>query len=347
MTISGDQKAALKKQVEFYFSDVNIVKDTFLKGKIAEDAKGFVPLSVLLTFNRVNSITTDVKELLDALKDSDKLTVDAEKMAIARSDPLPESSEVDSVSIYCKPIPAAATLEDLQTYFGKFGTVKAVWRRYFPGAKDNTKSVEARTKPSVFVVYSTLEEVEKLIKDPPQYDGIQLSVQSKLAYMEAKSAELALKARVKKPSATDSKKATPKRTTPDMPKDSSWSITDVGEIETFGAVKGLWPAEEQKGVRYVFTPSKEEAIVIFQDKDTSEKMIASIEKRAPTLNGKTPTLKQVTGEAEEKFLESVSKEIADRAESHNNDNGRGGRGGRGGGRGRGGRGRGGKRNRDD
>eukprot|EP00758_Cryptobia_borreli_P009476 Tbor_TRINITY_DN5484_c3_g2::TRINITY_DN5484_c3_g2_i2::g.25027::m.25027/K11090/LA, SSB; lupus La protein len=315
MTISGDQKAALKKQVEFYFSDVNIVKDTFLKGKIAEDAKGFVPLSVLLTFNRVNSITTDVKELLDALKDSDKLTVDAEKMAIARSDPLPESSEVDSVSIYCKPIPAAATLEDLQTYFGKFGTVKAVWRRYFPGAKDNTKSVEARTKPSVFVVYSTLEEVEKLIKDPPQYDGIQLSVQSKLAYMEAKSAELALKGNVKKPSTISD--YIPKVTRRSMPRDSSWSITDFGEIETYAEIKGLWPDYEQKGIRYVYvsqtSPAINEATVIFQNKDVATRMIASIEKRAPTLNGKTPTLKQVTGEAERKFLALVTEEIADRA----------------------------------
>ena len=51
---------AIRKQVEFYFSDSNYRKDTFLKAAAESDPDGFVAISVLLTFNRLKSLTTDV-----------------------------------------------------------------------------------------------------------------------------------------------------------------------------------------------------------------------------------------------------------------------------------------------
>lgn len=54
---SADLLAKIKKQVEFYFSDSNFRKDKFLREKANADPDGFVPITVLLTFNRLKSLT--------------------------------------------------------------------------------------------------------------------------------------------------------------------------------------------------------------------------------------------------------------------------------------------------
>jgi hypothetical protein len=46
---------AIKKQVEFYFSDSNFRKDTFLKSAAEMDPEGYIPIAVLLTFNRMKA----------------------------------------------------------------------------------------------------------------------------------------------------------------------------------------------------------------------------------------------------------------------------------------------------
>ena len=47
---------AVRKQIEYYFSDSNFRRDKFLKAKVGEDADGFVQLSVLSTFNRLKEM---------------------------------------------------------------------------------------------------------------------------------------------------------------------------------------------------------------------------------------------------------------------------------------------------
>jgi lupus La protein len=96
MSLSAELQAKLQKQVEFYFSDVNIAKDVFLKAKMAESAEGFIPLSVLLTFNRVNAVTKDAKVLAESIKASTLLVVDEENLQVRRAQPLPESIQTDA-----------------------------------------------------------------------------------------------------------------------------------------------------------------------------------------------------------------------------------------------------------
>lgn len=55
------------RQIEYYFSDVNMVRDKFLKSEITKD-DGWIPLSVLITFKRLQSLTTDFKTIINALK---------------------------------------------------------------------------------------------------------------------------------------------------------------------------------------------------------------------------------------------------------------------------------------
>ncbi|KAK7200189.1 la RNA binding protein [Novymonas esmeraldas] len=340
----SDLAEKIRRQVEFYFSDVNIAKDVFLKSKMAEDPEGFVALEVLLTFNRLNSLTKDPKVLADALSGSDTLVMHTEGQSVRRKAALPESIQTDGQTVYVKPVPASATLEELQTFFSAHGTVLAVWRRYFQGGSKDAP-VESRTKPSVFVVFSNKEDAEKFAAAPPQHDGVQLSAQMKTAYLDEKAAQVAAKSKGRKrerddgESAGATSSAAPTRT-PAMPANSSYRISGCGDIEKFSEVKGLWPAEEQKGVRYVYMPTKAEALVIFQDAETAEKMVESVKTRAATLQGKQPDVAKLGAEEEKALIESVEKEIAERAAQSGGRGGRGGRGGHRGGRGghRGGRG---------
>ena len=47
---------ALKKQIEFYFSDSNLRNDKFLKSLISQHTKGYVDLHIFLNFNKIKNI---------------------------------------------------------------------------------------------------------------------------------------------------------------------------------------------------------------------------------------------------------------------------------------------------
>lgn len=316
MTLSPETQTKLQRQVEFYFSDVNVQKDVFLKAKMAESAEGFVSLETLLTFNRVNSLTRDVAALAAALQPSDKLVLSDDGLMVRRKDPLPESIQTDHQTVYVKPLPPTATLEELTAFFGQHGTVQAVWRRYFPGKKD--AAPEARTKPSAFVVFGTKEEAEAFQAAPPMHNGVQLVAEMKTAYLDRKAEEIAAKNKLRKRSRPEENQETAadavKR--PPMPSNSSYRVAGCGPIEGFSAAKGLWPAEEQAGVRYVFLPDAETAVLIFQDAATGAKMVEDLKQRGTTLNGKQPEVQKLEEAEDKKLLEDVEKEIADRAKNN-------------------------------
>ena len=63
-------KDAVRKQMEFYFSDANFRKDTFLRAAAEADADGYVPISTLLTFNKLKQLTIIPGEIVEAINGS-------------------------------------------------------------------------------------------------------------------------------------------------------------------------------------------------------------------------------------------------------------------------------------
>ena len=57
----------IRRQVEYYFCDKNYDKDNFLKKN--EDENGFIPLNVIMGFNKIQMITKDKNEFVEALKE--------------------------------------------------------------------------------------------------------------------------------------------------------------------------------------------------------------------------------------------------------------------------------------
>jgi len=61
----------VRHQIEYYFSDENLEKDLFLRKKM--DILGYIPLSVIASFNRVKSLSQDFNQIVSALAHSQSL----------------------------------------------------------------------------------------------------------------------------------------------------------------------------------------------------------------------------------------------------------------------------------
>ncbi|KAF7474658.1 hypothetical protein GHT09_014581 [Marmota monax] len=71
-------KEYIKLQIEYYFSIENLERDFFLRRKM--DEQGFLPISLIAGFHRVQALTTNLNLILEALKDSTEVEVVFEKM---------------------------------------------------------------------------------------------------------------------------------------------------------------------------------------------------------------------------------------------------------------------------
>uniref|UniRef100_A0A5B7AK57 Putative la-related protein 1A n=1 Tax=Davidia involucrata TaxID=16924 RepID=A0A5B7AK57_DAVIN len=71
-------RANIVKQIEYYFSDVNLQNDRYLLSLM--DDKGWVPISKIADFKRVKKMSTDIPFILDALQSSSAVEVQGDKV---------------------------------------------------------------------------------------------------------------------------------------------------------------------------------------------------------------------------------------------------------------------------
>ncbi|CAF1182877.1 unnamed protein product [Adineta ricciae] len=79
-------KELLRRQVEYYFSTENLEADIFLRQQMSKD--GYVPLSLIASFNRVQTLCDDINLIADAVKDSLIIELNDKCMARCRTEPL-------------------------------------------------------------------------------------------------------------------------------------------------------------------------------------------------------------------------------------------------------------------
>jgi lupus La protein len=85
---------AIRSQVEFYFSVSNLPRDKFLQKVIAEDVDHMVPLSTLLTFNKLKVLTTDLPVLQEAIRGSLVLRLSDDGKKVARRELIAKEDEI-------------------------------------------------------------------------------------------------------------------------------------------------------------------------------------------------------------------------------------------------------------
>ncbi|CAN8300924.1 unnamed protein product [Cochlearia groenlandica] len=71
-------RARIRRQIEYYFSDENLKKDSYLKSLM--DDQGWVPTKTIATFRRVRSMTGDLELIASALGYSKLVEVQCERM---------------------------------------------------------------------------------------------------------------------------------------------------------------------------------------------------------------------------------------------------------------------------
>ncbi|RKO86562.1 hypothetical protein BDK51DRAFT_46689, partial [Blyttiomyces helicus] len=82
-----DIKKAILRQIEYYFSDRNLAKDTHLRSQIDAAPDGSVPISHLATFARLAALSTDPAVIAKALANSNKVLVVGDPPAVRNRRP--------------------------------------------------------------------------------------------------------------------------------------------------------------------------------------------------------------------------------------------------------------------
>jgi lupus La protein len=158
----SDLNAKILKQLEYYFSDVNLQRDKFLQDEMKKD-HGWIPLDVLLTFNRLKQLTTDKAAIVAAVKDSELVDVseDSEKVRRNPAVPIPENSlefwqEVKTRTVYIKGFPPETTLDDIMEFLKPHGEIVNVIMRRLKESK--------AFKGSIFATFKDKESAENFVK---------------------------------------------------------------------------------------------------------------------------------------------------------------------------------------
>ncbi|CAH0749240.1 unnamed protein product [Diatraea saccharalis] len=163
----SELESAIIRQVEYYFSDVNLPRDKFLREQVKLD-DGWVPLDVLTKFNRLAKLSMDTNVIANALNNSTSglLEISEDNKNVRRNPelPIPEMNEdrrkeLMARTIYAKGFPKDASLDDLLKYFKQYEEVEnIIMRRYVD------KSTKKRMfKGSVFATFKTKEQAEKFL----------------------------------------------------------------------------------------------------------------------------------------------------------------------------------------
>lgn len=112
-------------QVEFYFSNENILKDPFLLKHVRRNKEGYVSLKLIATFRKVKTFTKDWRIVAYSLRQSTNLEVNELNTKVRRVDPLPNHDETTpSRTIILHNLTfEKVTMENVGDLVSKFGDV--------------------------------------------------------------------------------------------------------------------------------------------------------------------------------------------------------------------------------
>ena len=170
-------KDKIRKQVEFYFSDSNIVRDAFLKSKVESTEGGWVPAALLASFKRVKEmlkaggVADDAAAafVCDAVQGAPGLEVDAGAQQVRRTAPIPETTDADARTVYVKgwPREPEPTIEAVAAFYAAQGAqVLCVRLR-----RSEFGRYRGHFKGTLTVELATREQAADLLARKPRPDG--------------------------------------------------------------------------------------------------------------------------------------------------------------------------------
>ena len=116
---------SLKRQLEWYFSEQNLSRDTYLTSKM--DEQKYVPISVIASFPKVKAMTEDQGLLVEVMKTCMNISVDETG---SKCKPI-KHKKAQRRTLVLKQMGKDTTMDDIKTFFqgdhckGKVTEVKA------------------------------------------------------------------------------------------------------------------------------------------------------------------------------------------------------------------------------
>ncbi|CAG2122687.1 unnamed protein product, partial [Medioppia subpectinata] len=157
---------------QYYFSDINLNRDKFMKELMTKD-DGWITFEMLLTFKRLQSLSEDKAVIVAALRKSETnlLVISDDETKVRRSPdkPLPEiteeyTKELNERTLHLKGFPLETKLDEIMTFCRQYGIVESVEMRRHMKSKI--------FKGCIFVVFAAKESAEKLLTaDEVKYNG--------------------------------------------------------------------------------------------------------------------------------------------------------------------------------
>lgn len=194
----SNRKKELLRQLEFYFSDVNLLNDKFLRNLLNRDNDKGVDINIILNFNKVKEIMKGIDEdnakislLKKSVDHSKKLKIFKNKLIRREKFEMNKlnQKDLDKKSIYVENVPKEITHDILYKLFTNYGKVLHISIPKFSDTK--------QSKGFAFIIFEKEEQADKALKEcnnsiPKEFfsinhSGLQpLSIISKQAWLDKK-----------------------------------------------------------------------------------------------------------------------------------------------------------------
>ncbi|CAI2172660.1 17796_t:CDS:2 [Funneliformis geosporum] len=188
-----EEKKKILRQVEYYFSDMNLPKDRFLNEVRSKNPKGWIPLKMICKFKKMQ-VYKDYNLIVETLRESPNLLeVDEKGEHVRRKTPvmidIPQHIKDSTIwrSIYVKGFNKEEIdsnyEKEVASFFSQFSKVE----KSFARRKD-----DGTYKDSFFVQFVSHEEAKKVSEMILSYKDAKLHIMMKFDYCEMKCIEKGL-----------------------------------------------------------------------------------------------------------------------------------------------------------
>lgn len=206
----------IRRQVEYYFNDFNLMRDQFLKNeiKLSKEAgnNGFISIDTMLKFNRLAQLSTDKAKILASLADSKLVELNEEKTSVRRNPErkLPVDDELYRANLkartcYCDGFPRdkedeieekgePATLDEIFEFVeGMELSAETVAMRKLKGKKTEDGEVDpnaGKFTGSCFITFVTVNDCKTFLESEKKFrEKAELKKMTKNAYWQLQNAK--------------------------------------------------------------------------------------------------------------------------------------------------------------
>lgn len=319
---SSELLEKIKKQVEFYFGDVNMQRDKFLIEQTKLD-EGWIPMTIMLKFKMLASMSQDVNIILKALESSELVEISEDRKKIRRSvkHPLPLYNKEyrkaqEARTVYAKGFPLHdTTMEKLTTFLSDYESFEnVIMRKYLD------KQKKMQFKGSIFIQFKTVEDAKAFMeRQSVKYEDIELIRKWSADYSADKAKEK--EDRRQKRSEIKAKRNEAKERCNNGDEEDSDKITRLpkGCIIHFSDVPNECSRENikerlgQLGANIAFVDFKKgntEGWVRMQGENAAKIVMDKMVENKITISGKDVTCRVLESDEEEIYLTKVKEQMA-------------------------------------